>query len=83
METYIITGHEETLTQGDNEKTLGILTNLSKENKNWRQSVVYIFHNEIYIFFETLYDMINYLFYGENKMKRAYMDEEMFDSFFG
>lgn len=82
METFIITGHEETLTKGDVEKTLGVITNLSKESPNWRDSTIYVYHKEMYIFFESMFDMINYLFYGESKMKRAYMEEDVFDSYF-
>ena len=83
METYLITGHEEFHQQGEEEKNFGVLVNLSKEKPNWRESTIYVYKNGLYIFFETIYDMVNYFFVGHKEnIKRAYMNEDTFDSFF-
>jgi len=36
----------------------------------------------MYIFFETIIDMIDYILYGEKKMKRAYLSEIDFDELY-
>jgi hypothetical protein len=79
MKTHIKTIHEEEYS--DKSRTLGVLLNFSSEidNKGWQDSFTYIYHEGTYIFFNTIVDMIDYLLYGENKMKRAYMKEEDFD----
>jgi hypothetical protein len=76
MKTYIKTIHEETY--NDNSRTLGVLLNYNDE-ENFKESFVYIYRDKTYIFFETIIDMIDYLMYGEVKMKRAYMEESEFD----
>jgi len=81
MATYLKTAHEEQYSDGT--KTLGVLINFD-ENESFKESFVYIFNHEkkMYIFFNTMIDMFDYILYGENKMKRAYMEEQEFDTFY-
>ena len=81
METYLKTTHEEQYSDGS--KTLGVLMNYDKD-ENFKESFVYIFNHEkkMYIFFNTMIDMFDYMLYGDVKMKRAYMEEQEFDTFY-
>jgi len=76
MITYLKTIHEETYS--DNSRTLGVLLNYN-DDESFKESFVYIYRDKTYIFFETIINMIDYLMYGEVKMKRAYMEESEFD----
>ena len=80
MRTKIRCVHEESYS--DKSKVLGIILNYSidADKLNWKESFAYIYHNEIYIIFNTMFEMMDYLLYGEKKMKRAYMEESEFDS---
>lgn len=78
MKTQLRSVHEETYSDGS--RTLGVLLNYSDED-NFKESLTYIFREDKYIFFNTIIDMIDYLLYGEIKMKRAYMEEDVFDSY--
>lgn len=83
MKTKLKTIHEEQYS--DKSKTLGVLLNYSyDEDYEWKDSLLYVFNHErtMYTFFETIIDMIDYLLYGEDKKKRAYMSEEIFDKYF-
>lgn len=79
MQTKLKTIHEEEYSDGS--KTLGILLNYSLIHE-WKDSFIYIYRDGTYIFFNTMIDMIDYLLYSDKKMKRAYMDEETFDSYY-
>jgi hypothetical protein len=79
MITKIKTAHEEEYS--DKSRTLGVLLNYSPIS-DWKDSFVYIYREGTYIFFNTMIDMFDYLLYGENKMKRAYMTEENFDKYY-
>lgn len=81
MKTFIVTIHEETYS--DNSRTFGVLLNYSKDN-TIKESLVYIFNHKDkrYIFFETIINMIDYLLYGEDNMKRAYIEENDFDFYY-
>ena len=82
MKTRIKTVHEEMYNQNDGKnKRIGILLNTSTENY-WSDSFAYINNNTMYIFFPTIIEMMDYLRYGEVKMKRAYLEEEEFDNFY-
>jgi hypothetical protein len=70
MKTIITTAHEEEYSNGS--KTLGILLNLDMNGKRI-DSLIYIYHKEIYIFFHTIMTMNEYLLYGDGKLKRAYI----------
>jgi len=79
MKTRIKTAHEEEYS--DKSRTLGVLLNYSATD-DWKDSLIYVYREGMYIFFNTIVDMIDYLLYGDNKVKRAYMDEETFDSYY-
>jgi len=80
MNTIIRTVHEEEYTNG--EKTLGVLFNYPEDNGLWKESFVYVYKDGMYIFFDTIINMIDYLLYGEKKMRRAYMEEKEFDEYY-
>lgn len=84
MYTHITTAHEEETTQQDKKKIIGVLFNYSSdvEHEGWKESFVYIYKEGMYIFFNTIIEMIDYLLYGEAKMKRAYMEEQEFDELY-
>lgn len=79
MKTRLRTAHEEEYS--DKSRTLGVLLNYSIDTE-WKDSLTYIYRDGMYIFFNTIIDMIDYLLYGENKIKRAYMEEEEFDQYY-
>lgn len=79
MKTYIKTAHEEDYS--NNSRTLGVLLNFDK-NFNRVDSLLYVYRKNIYVFFNTIIEMNDYLLYGNDKMKRAYLTEEQFDAFF-
>lgn len=79
METQIKTIHEEKYSDGS--RTLGILLNYSSIEE-WNESFIYIYRENIYIFFNTMVDMIDYLFYSHNNVRRAYLEEDMFDKYY-
>ena len=82
--SIIITAHEEQYSDG---RTIGILLNINlNENLKRIDSFPYIFRETedggMYIFFETIVEMNDYMLYGDNKVKRAYMKEDNFDEIF-
>lgn len=81
MKTRIKIAHEETH-KGETTRTVGVLFNYSDENPEFRESYIFIYKKGMYIFFETIVDMINYLFYGTLKLKRAYVEEQVFDNYY-
>jgi len=83
MKTRIRTAHEEEYVQSESKKTIGVLENYSiEQNQQWKESFVYVYHSGMYIFFDTIINMFDYLLYGSNKMKRAYMEEVEFDKYY-
>lgn len=79
MLTNIESVHEETIT--DNNRVIGVLYNYNP-TKEFKDSLIYVFNQKNYIFFETIIDMFDYLYYGDKtKVKRAYMPEPEFDEF--
>jgi len=80
MKTYITTAHEEEYS--DKSRTIGVLLNLNEEYQRI-DSLLYIYHKKMYVFFNTIIDMIDYLLYGNySKMDRAYMSEDDFDNYY-
>jgi len=81
MKDYSIeTAHEESYSDG---RTLGVLVNYNVYNGLKKiNSFIYLYRDEIYIFFETIIEMNDYLLYGDKKIKRAYMKEEIFDEYY-
>ena len=81
MNTKIKTIHEEET----NKRTIGVLYNYSiTEDEPFADSLIYFFDNGIYVFFETIVFLIDYVFYGNHKNdnKRAYMEEKEFDGYY-
>lgn len=83
MKTRLKTAHEEEYSFGEINKIFGVLLNYSDED-NWKDSYIYVFNPKSarYTFFNTIVDMINSQLYGDEKIKRAYMDELEFDEYF-
>lgn len=79
MKTYIKTAHEEEYS--NKSKSLGVLININ-ENGERLDSLIYVYRDGMYIFFDTIINMNDYLLYGESKIKRAYMSEEDFDKYY-
>ena len=79
MITYIESVHEETIT--DSNKTIGLIYNYN-EDRTFKDSCVYVYTQKSYIFFETVIDMFDYLYYGDKtKVNRAYLPEPEFDEY--
>lgn len=87
MKNYIRTTHEEEYSTGTDKtsRVIGILTDYNMDD-NRINSFPYIFREDdivgTYIFFDTMIDMIDYLLYGDKKVKRAYMKEKDFDELY-
>ena len=81
MKTFIRTAHEEEYSNKSN--TLGVLLNVDKNFKRV-DSLLYIYreNRQMYIFFNTITDMNEFLLYGDGKMQRAYLSEEEFDNIY-
>jgi hypothetical protein len=73
------TAHEESYSDG---RTLGVLMLVDDRHGEKVNSLIYLFREGMYVFFETIVEMNDYLLYGDNKVKRAYMKEEDFDVFY-
>ncbi len=76
MKTKIRTIHEEQY--GDGGRILGVLENI-QIGGDFKESFIYTFNEEMYIIFNTIVEMNEYLLYGDMKIKRAYLKEENFD----
>lgn len=84
INSIIWTVHEETYSDG---RTLGVLANFDLDKNMERiDSFVYLFRETemggMYVFFETIVDMNDYILYGDKKVKRAYMKEVDFDELY-
>jgi hypothetical protein len=79
MKTFIRTAHEEEYS--NKSRTLGVLLIVDKNFKRV-DSLIYIYREGMYIFFNTIMEMNDYLLYGETKAKRAYISEEDFDKLY-
>lgn len=83
--TFIKTVHEEEYSDG---RILGVLINHVFKDSGCEIEIInsftYLFREEsqMYIFFETIVDLNDYLLYGDNKVKKAYLKEEKFDEFY-
>lgn len=81
--SIIKTAHEETYSDG---RSLGVLVNYRPFNENnvldKINSFAYLYKEGMYIFFETIMEMNDYLLYGDRKIKRAYMKEHDFDNYY-
>ncbi len=76
MKTKIKTIHEEQYGEGG--RIIGVLQNYQIDG-DFKESFIYTYNEEMYIFFNTIVEMNEYLLYGDANIKRAYMKEEDFD----
>lgn len=79
MMTTITTPHEEEYS--DKSRIIGILINWGDKNEKL-DSFVYVYSRNVYIVFNTIMDMNEYLLYGDNKVNRAYLAEDDFDKLY-
>lgn len=79
MKTKLKSIHEEEYS--DNSRSLGVILNYDI-NTDWKESFIFIYKNDVYVFFDCIIHMIDYLMYAEKSMKRAYMEEKQFDEYF-
>ena len=81
MQTLINSVHEESYS--DDTRTLGVLFNYTADG-SFKESFIFIFNHKdnTYIFFNTIIDMLDYLLYSEKTMDRAYMEEDVFDTYY-
>lgn len=82
MKTHITSIHEEQFS--DNGRVLGIIVNHDNtlDTFDFKDTFPFTFQNEIYIIFETMSALMEYLINGNNNPKRAYVSEEDFDELY-
>ena len=80
MTTHIREIHNEKFSDG--RYTIGILLN-ENDDRTWKETFAFVFEHErnMYTFYETIFDMLNFLLYREDKMKRAFMSDEEFEGY--
>lgn len=81
--TKIKTIHEEKYSTED--KAIGILINYEDTFENqtaFKESFVYIYKKGMYIIFDTMIDMFDYLLNGDVTTNRAYIEESDFDNYY-
>jgi len=66
---------------GDGGRILGVLENY-EVNGDWKDSFIYTYNKEMYIIFNTIIEMNEFLLYGDTNIKRAYIKEENFDELY-
>ena len=82
MKKYkIVTIHEESLSENE---TLCVFLNVNVSDETDKESVIGIYDKstEIYIFFNTIKELIDYRYYSVRVMHRAYYKEELFDEYY-
>jgi hypothetical protein len=83
MITHIKEIHNEQFSDG--RYTIGIVLNYSSEvqYEGWKETFAYYFDHErlTYNFFTTIMDMLNSLLYRDDKVKRAIMTDEEFETY--
>ena len=77
--TYLLTAHEEQYS--DSSYTIGIVLNHDSEG-NRVDSLAYLYRDGIYIFFNTIIALIDYLVYDDNTSLRAYLRENKYDEYY-
>lgn len=84
MKTNIKEILNEEIKKEDKTYTFGVLFNYSKEDSNWNNSLLYMFNHKknTYIFFKSIIDMIDFYFYGSDKIKRAYLSDGEFEKYY-
>jgi len=79
MKTHLKLVHNEEFS--DKSRELGVLLNYSDEDPNWRDSFIFLYHDERYLFFNTMYDLFNHMLNGARDITYAPMSEEDFDKY--
>lgn len=79
MKTKLKQIHEEQYS--DNSRCIGVILNYSI-TCDWKESFVFVYRDNVYIIFNTIIELIDYLLYAEKKMNRAYINESDFDDLF-
>lgn len=85
MKTRIKTAHEEEVVQnGMKKRYIGVLVNYSVDqtDKTFSDSFAYYHFDEMYVIFNTIVEMLDYIYYSEKRMFRAYLTEEDFDKMY-
>lgn len=79
MKTRLKSVHEEKSLDG--RYTFGVV--LNDNDEGFKECFIFIFEHSrnMYTFFDTIIDMIDFMFYREDKKKRAYMSDEEFDTY--
>lgn len=81
MKTFIKTIHEEYFND-DNKSSISILINYNGNYTDILDDFIVYFDNGVYIFFETIFDCINFVTYDMKTIKRGYIYEDDFDDFY-
>ena len=82
MKKYkLITIHEESLSENE---TLCVFLNVNITDETDKESVIGIYDKstEIYLFFNTIKELIDYRYYSVRVMQRAYYKEVLFDEYY-
>lgn len=81
MKTKLKGVHEEQ--PNDRSRTIGVLLNYSLEDPQWKDTLIFVFDEDrkLYVFFDTIVEMIDYEFYRSNKTRRAYLPEAEYDQY--
>ena len=83
MKSKLMTAHEESYVHNDKTRIVGVLVNYSIDpSSQYKNSLIYTYKDNVYVFFNTIIDCVNYMLYGEHDIPRAYMKEVVFDSFY-
>jgi hypothetical protein len=80
MKTKIKTIHEES--QPGSDLGVGVLYNYEVDGV-WYDTLFFYYKKDIYVFFNTITDLINHVLYGEkDTINSAYVKEELFDQLY-
>ena len=89
MKSKLKTAHEEEIKSNDKKYIIGVLTIFDEKYNRRLDSFVYYYNenntlnNEgLYIFFDSIMDLISFIFSGDKKVKRAYMKESEYDQYY-
>jgi hypothetical protein len=79
IRTKIKTIHEEE--SNDKQINIGILYNYGIDN-DYNITHLFNYKDGVYVFFNTITDLFDYMLYAEKNMYRAYMKEDVFDELY-
>jgi hypothetical protein len=79
IKSYIQTAHAEETP--DSPYTIGVIFNYD-EDGNRLDSFPYLYKDEIYVFFNTIIELIEYLIYNNKNINRSYLKEVVFDNYY-